>query len=83
MFIASEQQWTHSSVGMILGQIRTLQKFGLVANISIWFNIITLIITMFAVARNPPPNYSAAESAYGVTLGPVQTFAITQQPFEF
>ncbi|KAI9566624.1 transmembrane amino acid transporter protein-domain-containing protein [Boletus coccyginus] len=67
--------------GIILGQIRTLQKFSRVANISIWLNVITLIITMVAVAHTAP-NYSAAEFAYGVTQGPVQTLAINQQPFE-
>jgi hypothetical protein len=66
---------------MILGQVRTLRKFSWVANISIWFNVITLIITMGAVAHTAP-NYSAAESAYGVMQGPVQTLAINQQPFE-
>ena len=65
---------------MILGQVRTLQKFSWVANISIWLNVITLIITMAAVAHTAP-NYSAAESAYNVIQGPVQTLAINQQPF--
>ncbi|KAH0835432.1 transmembrane amino acid transporter protein-domain-containing protein [Lanmaoa asiatica] len=72
---------SHSSVGMILAQIRTLQKFGWVANFSIWLNIITLIITMAAVVHTAP-NYAAAQSAYGVPPGPVQTVAINQQPFE-
>ena len=66
---------------MILGQIRTLQKFGWIANFSIWLNIITLIITMGAVAHTAP-DYQAARSAYGVPPGPVQTVAINQQPFE-
>lgn len=66
---------------MILGQIRTLQKFGSIANFSIWLNIITLIITMGAVAHTSP-NYSAAFAAYNVASGPVQTVAINQQPFE-
>ena len=66
---------------MILGQIRTLQKFGWIANFSIWLNIITLIITMGAVAHTAP-NYEAAASAYNVTAGPVQTVAINLQPFE-
>ncbi|KAG8215673.1 hypothetical protein J3R82DRAFT_7547 [Butyriboletus roseoflavus] len=67
--------------GMILGQIRTLQKFGWVANFSIWLNIITLVITMGAVAHTPP-NYAAAQSAYNITAGPVETVAINPQPFE-
>ncbi|KAF8435462.1 transmembrane amino acid transporter protein-domain-containing protein [Boletus edulis BED1] len=67
--------------GMMLGQIRTLQKFGWVANFSIWLNIITLVVTMGAVAHTVP-NYSAAKAAYGVVAGPVQTLAINQQPFQ-
>jgi len=67
--------------GMMLGQIRTLQKFGRVANFSIWLNIITLIITMGAVAHTAP-NFSAALAAFGVPTGPVQTVAINQQPFQ-
>ena len=35
---------------------------------------------MAAVAHTAP-NYSAAESAYNVIQGPVQTLAINQQPF--
>lgn len=67
---------------MILGQIRTLQKFGWVANFSIWLNVITLLITMGAVAHTAP-NYLAAESLYpGVTEGPVETLAISLQGFE-
>ena len=65
---------------MFLGQIRTLQKFGWVANASIWLNIITLVITMGAVAHTPP-NFSAAYSAYGISSGPVQTLAINTQSF--
>ncbi|KIJ62499.1 hypothetical protein HYDPIDRAFT_94547 [Hydnomerulius pinastri MD-312] len=71
--------WTLA--GMIIGQIRTLQKFGSIANLSIWLNIITLIMTMAAVPYTAP-NYSAANSAYGVAQGPVQTLAINNQPFE-
>lgn len=63
--------------GMLLGQIRTLRKFGWVANLSIWLNVITLIITMGAVA-NTPPNYAGAN----LPPGPVQTVAINNLPFE-
>jgi hypothetical protein len=62
--------------GMILGQIRTLQKFGSVANLAIWMNIITLIMTMASVA-NSAPNYIAIPDT-----GPVQTYAIYIQPFQ-
>ncbi|KAF8553096.1 hypothetical protein OG21DRAFT_1414934 [Imleria badia] len=71
--------WTLA--GMIIGQIRTLQKFGGVANISIWLNVITLMMTMGAVVHTAP-NYAAAASAYNVAQGAVQTLAIVEQPFE-
>jgi hypothetical protein len=61
---------------MILGQIRTLQKFGLVANLSIWLNVIVLIMTMAFVA-NSAPNYNAVPY-----VGPVITQAINLQPFQ-
>jgi len=61
---------------MILGQVRTLQKFGSIANLAIWLNIITLIMTMASVA-NSPPNYTAVPND-----GPVQTYAIYIQPFQ-
>ncbi|KAH7925765.1 hypothetical protein BV22DRAFT_406117 [Leucogyrophana mollusca] len=66
--------WTLA--GMILGQIRTLQKFGGVANLAIWLNIITLILTMGSVAHMAP-NYTAIPYT-----GPVTTYALFVQPFE-
>ncbi|KAG2036564.1 transmembrane amino acid transporter protein-domain-containing protein [Suillus americanus] len=69
--------WTLA--GMILGQIRTLQKFGKVANLSIWLNITVLIMTMAFVA-NSPPNYTASPT--GQYAGPVITQAINLQPFQ-
>lgn len=68
--------WTLA--GMILGQIRTLQKFGRIANLSIWMNILVLIMTMAFVA-NSPPNYQAVA---GGDTGPVITQAINLQPFQ-
>ncbi|KAG1880849.1 transmembrane amino acid transporter protein-domain-containing protein [Suillus subluteus] len=69
--------WTLA--GMILGQIRTLQKFGNIANLAIWLNIIILIMTMAFVA-NSPPNYIASPS--GTDTGPVITQAINLEPFQ-
>lgn len=66
---------------MILGQIRTLQKFGFVAHLSIWLNIVTLVMTMATVSHSAP-NYSGANAAFGVAPGPVETVAINRQPFE-
>ncbi|KAL4064659.1 transmembrane amino acid transporter protein-domain-containing protein [Scleroderma yunnanense] len=66
--------------GMFLGQIRTLKKFGWVANLAIWLNILALVITMGAVAHTAP-NYQAA-AAVGVPYGPVHSVGINKQPFE-
>lgn len=74
--------------GFFLGQIRTLQKYGWVANAAIWMNVLIMFITMGVVAHSPP-NYAAAQGASaGAALGgtmvtmlpdgsypPVQTFA--------
>lgn len=47
------------AVGMVLGQIRTLQKFGWLANVAVFINVFIMIITM-AVAAHSAPNYTAA-----------------------
>ncbi|KAG2036549.1 transmembrane amino acid transporter protein-domain-containing protein [Suillus americanus] len=73
-FVVCNIVWTLA--GMILGQIRTLQKFGKVANLSIWLNIVVLIMTMAFVA-NSPPNYNAIPY-----VGPVITQAINLQAFQ-
>lgn len=65
--------------GMIVGQIRTLQKFSWLANFSVWINLITMIIVMGLVA-NYPPNYGALSASFGPEYGtpaPIQTFAGT------
>ena len=49
--------WTIA--GGLLGQVRTLQKFGWIANLAIWINLIVLFLTMGVVAHYPP-NYEAA-----------------------
>ena len=47
--------------GMILGQIRTLQKFGYLANLAIWMNILVIFMTMGEAAHSLP-NYAATAS---------------------
>jgi len=56
-------------VGMVAGQIRTLAKFGYLANFAIWINVLVIIFTM-AVACHSLPNYTAALGAFGVPFGP-------------
>ncbi|KAF3396160.1 hypothetical protein F1880_006898 [Penicillium rolfsii] len=54
--------------GFVLGQVRTLQKFGWLANVAVWLNLICMFITMGGAA-NYPPNYAGASQAAGATLG--------------
>jgi hypothetical protein len=46
-------------LGMFLGQIRTLQKFGWVTNLAVWLNVIVMVLVM-AVVTHSEPNYEAA-----------------------
>ena len=55
--------------GMIVGQIRSLQKFGFLANIAIWMNVFVIIATMACVAHSEP-NYVAALGTMGIPKGP-------------
>jgi hypothetical protein len=66
--------------GMVLGQVRTLKGFGLIANFSVWINILIMILTMGFVA-NSPPNYASANDSYGYTTdGPVVVSAVVTAP---
>lgn len=62
-------------VGMILGQIRSLQKYGFLANCAIWLNVFVIILTMVVVAHSAP-NYAGAAGQLGVSKGPVITKAV-------
>ncbi|KKY29182.1 putative amino acid transporter [Phaeomoniella chlamydospora] len=48
--------------GFFLGQVRTLQKYGWLANVAIWMNLLIIFISMGVIA-NSAPNYNIA--AYG------------------
>ncbi|KJR88485.1 amino acid transporter [Sporothrix schenckii 1099-18] len=54
-------------VGFIVGQIRTLQKFGWLANAAVWINLICMFITMGGAAHSPP-NYAGASSSAGASI---------------
>ncbi|KAL1640492.1 hypothetical protein SLS58_006842 [Diplodia intermedia] len=60
--------------GFIVGQIRTMQKFGYIANLSVWLNVFVILMTMGIVA-NSPPNYEAVYASYQIPQGPVKTSA--------
>ncbi|KAF7942939.1 uncharacterized protein EAE97_006393 [Botrytis byssoidea] len=57
--------------GMLLGQIRSLQKFGYLANFAIWLNILVILMTM-GVAANSPPNYDAVLASFGIAKAPIK-----------
>ncbi|TPX14553.1 uncharacterized protein E0L32_005245 [Thyridium curvatum] len=54
-------------VGFVVGQIRTLQKFGWLANAAVWINLICMFITMGAAAHTPP-NYAGASQSAGFVI---------------
>ncbi|KAK5136104.1 hypothetical protein LTR08_004154 [Meristemomyces frigidus] len=58
--------------GCILGQIRTLQRLGFLANLAVWLNVLVIIMTMIVV-HSYPPNYDASFSTYKTPKGPVVT----------
>ncbi|KAL8716140.1 MAG: hypothetical protein Q9220_000045 [cf. Caloplaca sp. 1 TL-2023] len=60
--------------GALLGQIRTLQRLGWLANLAIWLNITVLIITT-AVIFHSEPNYDAALANNAAPKGPKVTTA--------
>jgi hypothetical protein len=46
-------------LGFAVGQIRTLRRYGLLANLAVWLNLLVMFISMGAFAHTPP-NYSIA-----------------------
>ncbi|KAK3848099.1 MAG: transmembrane amino acid transporter protein-domain-containing protein [Linnemannia gamsii] len=66
-------------IGMVVGQIRTLQSFSLLANFSVWVNLLLIVTSMGFIAHSLP-NYAAALSSMGIPMGPVVTHAISPLP---
>lgn len=54
-------------VGFAVGQVRTLQKFGWLANAAVWLNLLCMFITMGAAAHTPP-NYAGASQSAGALI---------------
>lgn len=54
-------------LGFFIGQIRTLQKFGFIANSAIWLNLLVIFITM-GVGANSLPNYDAVATSAGAAI---------------
>ncbi|KAJ5760649.1 hypothetical protein N7520_007805 [Penicillium odoratum] len=61
-------------IGLVLGQIRTLQRLSWLANLAIWGNVFVIIMTMVVVFYYPP-NYAAVLTSYGIEKGPIVTSA--------
>jgi hypothetical protein len=51
-------------LGMVLGQIRTLQRFGWLANFAVWTTVICSIMAA-AVSVNSGPNYATQFGSFG------------------
>jgi hypothetical protein len=51
-------------LGMVLGQIRTLQRFGWLANLSVWTTVITSFMAI-GVAATSQPNYATMFGSFG------------------
>jgi len=66
-------------VGMVIGQIRTLKNYGWLANSAVWINLAIIFISMGFIAHSPP-NYAAAEAAYGIGIEPISKAAFVSLP---
>lgn len=51
-------------LGMVLGQIRTLQRFGWIANLSVWMTVTGSLLSI-GVSAVSPPNYAAMFGNFG------------------
>ncbi|OCL03282.1 amino acid transporter [Glonium stellatum] len=56
--------------GFAIGQVRTLQRFGWLANLAIWINLITMFISMGVISHSPPNYGVAAFGSAGATTVP-------------
>jgi hypothetical protein len=55
-------------LGFLLGQIRTLQRLGFLANVAVWLNIFVIIMSMVVIPVYGP-NEEAAAAQSGVAIG--------------
>lgn len=58
-----------------------LSNFSIMANASVWINLLIIFLSMGFIAHSPP-NYAAAQASYGadIGMGPVIVQAIRSQP---
>ena len=63
-------------LGMVVGQIRTLQRFGWLANLSVWTTVTTAFIAI-GISAVSAPNYVTQFDNYGASGAP---FGVTNFP---
>lgn len=56
--------------GFFMTQIRTLRNYGLVANLAVWLNLLTIFITMGVMAHSPPNYAISTLGSSGATVNP-------------
>lgn len=66
-------------LGMAVGQIKTLQRFGPLANCAIWLNLICLGLIMGVVVHTSP-NYEGALAQYGTSIVDISSPAPVSVP---
>ncbi|KAI1341343.1 transmembrane amino acid transporter protein-domain-containing protein [Xylariaceae sp. FL0016] len=77
--LTNGQSISQISPGIVLGQIRTLQRLGWFANFAVWLNVAAMLICMASVGYGP--NYEAVEASFGLSPNmPIRTFAGTPPP---
>ncbi|XWX01182.1 hypothetical protein V2A60_009208 [Cordyceps javanica] len=62
--------------GLLVSQVRTLQRVAWLANLAVWVNV-TILLICIGVVVHYPPNFKATQASYGEAFGPapVRTFA--------
>lgn len=63
--------------GMALGCIRSLQRLGWLANCSVWLNIVSFIIIMYAAGHSPVDYGVITDATLIKVIEPVRTFVQT------
>lgn len=58
------------AAGFALGQVRTLRRFGLIANLAIWLNLLVIFITMGIMAHSPPNYHISVLGSAGAVVDP-------------
>ncbi|KAJ7826425.1 hypothetical protein B0H13DRAFT_1918177 [Mycena leptocephala] len=66
----------------LLNARRALRQFSIVANASVWLNLLIIFTSMGFIA-NSPPNFAASAASYGTAVsytGPIQVLSINPIP---